>query len=75
MLLLLERLGVRKLEAFFGTLVAIMTVSFGVMYFKAECPTDEVVVGTILPRIRCDTPLLHLWTPSGITRATLCIYT
>eukprot|EP00892_Ulva_mutabilis_P003688 jgi/Ulvmu1/1691/UM116_0002.1 len=51
-LLYLERFGVRKLEAFFATLVAIMTVSFGVMYFKAECPTDEVIIGTVVPRIR-----------------------
>lgn len=52
-LLYLERLGVRKLEAFFGILVGTMTVSFGVMYLMADCPTEQVVVGTILPRIRC----------------------
>lgn len=51
-LLYLERLGVRKLEAFFGILVATMTASFGVMYFMAECPTDQVLLGTIVPRIR-----------------------
>ena len=52
-LLYLERLGVRKLEAFFGILVATMTVSFGVMYFMAECPTEQVIVGTLLPSMRC----------------------
>jgi natural resistance-associated macrophage protein 2 len=51
-LLYLERLGVRKLEACFGILVATMTVSFGVMYFIADCPTDQVLLGTILPRIK-----------------------
>lgn len=55
-LLYLERFGVRKLEAFFATLVAVMTLSFGVMYFKAECPTHEVILGTVLPRIRCAAP-------------------
>jgi Mn2+/Fe2+ NRAMP family transporter len=50
-LLFLERLGVRKLETFFGVLVATMTVSFGVMYSKAHCPTGEVLLGTVLPRI------------------------
>jgi NRAMP (natural resistance-associated macrophage protein)-like metal ion transporter len=55
-LLFLERLGVRKLEAFFGVLVATMTVSFGVMYSKAHCPTGEVLLGTVLPRIKCALP-------------------
>lgn len=52
-LLYLERFGVRKLEAFFASLVAVMTISFGIMFFWAECPTNEVVLGTVLPRIRC----------------------
>ena len=51
-LLYLERLGVRKLEAFFGLLVGTMTIAFGVMYHRAECPTGEVLLGTALPRIQ-----------------------
>jgi natural resistance-associated macrophage protein len=50
-LLFLERLGARKLEAFFGVLVATMTASFGVMYAKAKCPTGQVLLGVLLPRI------------------------
>ena len=50
-LLFLERLGVRKLEAFFGMLVGIMTISFGVMYVKADVPADEVLTGVLLPRL------------------------
>lgn len=51
-LLFLERLGARKLEAFFAVLVATMTVSFGVMYVQADCPTGEVLLGALVPRIR-----------------------
>lgn len=71
-LLFLERLGVRKLEAFFGVLVATMTVSFGVMYSKAHCPTGEVLLGTLLPRIQCTPPLLDA--SGGCTFRGLCCF-
>jgi natural resistance-associated macrophage protein 2 len=51
-LLFLEKLGARKLEAFFGVLVATMTASFGVMYVKAKCPTADVLLGVLLPKMR-----------------------
>ena len=55
-LLYLERFGVRKLEAFFGALVATMTVSFGVMYVRAGCDSSAVLLGTAVPRIKCAPP-------------------
>lgn len=44
-LLLIERLGVRNLEAVFAVLITTMAVSFGVMYVLAGVPTAEVVEG------------------------------
>lgn len=44
-ILLIERLGIRVLEAVFGGLIGIMAVSFGVMYFWADVPTSEVLEG------------------------------
>ena len=38
-LLLIERLGVRNLEAVFAVFITIMAVSFGVMYVLAGVPT------------------------------------
>ena len=58
-LLYLERFGVRKLEAFFAILVATMTVSFGVMYAQAGCPTGEVLLGVVVPRIRYAVKCAH----------------
>ena len=54
-LLLIERLGVRNLEAVFAVLITTMAVSFGVMYVLAGVPTAEVVEGAWqiqgLPRV------------------------
>ena len=44
-LLLIERLGVRNLEAVFAVLITTMAASFGVMYVLAGVPTAEVVEG------------------------------
>lgn len=44
--------AVSRLEAFFGALVGVMTISFGVMYFKADCPTAEVLAGVAIPRMQ-----------------------
>lgn len=44
-LLLIERLGVRNLEAVFAVLITTMAISFGVMYVLAGVPTAEVVEG------------------------------
>eukprot|EP01025_Chloroclados_australasicus_P039390 TRINITY_DN4074_c0_g1_i1.p1 TRINITY_DN4074_c0_g1~~TRINITY_DN4074_c0_g1_i1.p1 ORF type:complete len:657 (-),score=91.20 TRINITY_DN4074_c0_g1_i1:420-2138(-) len=52
LLLTLERLGVRWLEAFFAVLVATMTMSFGWMYVKADCDTVELLKGAAVPTIQ-----------------------
>jgi hypothetical protein len=44
-LLLIERLGVRNLEAVFAVLITVMAGSFGVMYVLAGVPTAEVAEG------------------------------
>ena len=44
-ILLVERLGVRLLEAVFGGLIGVMAISFGVMYFWAQVPTGTVLEG------------------------------
>lgn len=44
-ILLVERLGVRLLEAVFGGLIGVMAISFGVMYFWAAVPTGTVLEG------------------------------
>ncbi len=45
MLLLLERWGVRNLEALFAVLIGVMAVAFGVMYILAGVPTEDVLIG------------------------------
>ena len=45
LLLLIERCGVRNLEALFGVLVGIMAVSFGIMFVDAGVPAGQVVEG------------------------------
>ncbi|GAX76360.1 hypothetical protein CEUSTIGMA_g3806.t1 [Chlamydomonas eustigma] len=56
-LLLLERFGVRILEASFGIMIAMMGVSFGIMYWKADVPTNAVLEGFLIPRLpRKDVP-------------------
>lgn len=44
-LLLIERLGVRNLEAVFAVLITVMAASFGVMYVLAGVPTAQVAEG------------------------------
>ena len=46
-ILLVERLGVRLLEAVFGGLIGVMAISFGVMYFWAQVPTGTVLEGEL----------------------------
>ena len=45
LLLLIERCGVRNLEALFGVLVGIMAISFGIMFVDAGVPAGQVVEG------------------------------
>ena len=48
LLLLLERLGVRWLEALFAVLIGVMGLSFGIMYVLAGVPTVRVLEGKLL---------------------------
>ena len=45
--LLIERFGVRRLEAMFGALIATMALSFGVMFTLAHVPPAEVASGAL----------------------------
>jgi natural resistance-associated macrophage protein len=51
LLLLLERLGVRHLEALFAVLIGVMALSFGVMYVLADVPTLQVLEGAVFPLV------------------------
>ncbi|GLC38536.1 hypothetical protein PLESTB_001736900 [Pleodorina starrii] len=50
-LLFIEKLGIRVLEGFFGVMVGIMVVAFGVMYGRADVPSGEVLRGFVLPQL------------------------
>ena len=49
--LLLEKFGVRWLEAFFQVLVGIMAVTMGLLFFLADVPYIEVAKGFIIPKL------------------------
>ncbi|GFV13022.1 protein Malvolio [Trichonephila clavipes] len=57
--LLLDKYGLRKLEAFFAFLITIMAVTFGYEYFSAIPPQKDVVEGLLVPWCsHCDTRAL-----------------
>ena len=47
--LLLDKYGLRKLEAFFGLLITIMAISFGYEYVTVAPNQGEVIFGTLVP--------------------------
>ena len=47
--LFLDRYGLRKLEAFFGFLIALMAATFGYEFFKVQPNALEVVEGVVIP--------------------------
>ena len=49
--LFLERLGIRNLEAFFGLLIGVMSVSFGYMYVEAGVGISDVAYGLLVGAI------------------------
>ena len=49
--LFIERLGVRKLEAFFGMLISIMCLCFGYMYFRVGVDQVQVIKGLLVPHV------------------------
>lgn len=53
--LFLDKYGLRKLEAFFGTLITIMAVSFGFEYIVAKPNQGELLKGMFFPYChKCD---------------------
>ena len=60
LILLMERFGIRKLEAFFGILIAIMAIMFGVDSFVVEPDKSEVLEGLVIPWCEsCDSEALN----------------
>ncbi|KAL3160417.1 hypothetical protein ABBQ32_010741 [Trebouxia sp. C0010 RCD-2024] len=51
LLLLIDRIGVRHLEAMFGILVGVMAVAFGVMFADAGADLGQVLEGIAVPRM------------------------
>eukprot|EP01060_Flectonema_neradi_P022246 TRINITY_DN3051_c1_g1_i1.p1 TRINITY_DN3051_c1_g1~~TRINITY_DN3051_c1_g1_i1.p1 ORF type:complete len:545 (+),score=81.16 TRINITY_DN3051_c1_g1_i1:70-1704(+) len=49
--MLLDKKGMRKLEALFGIFITTMVVTFGIQYFSRLPPQDEVFRGWAEPRI------------------------
>ncbi|XP_027197926.2 protein Malvolio-like [Dermatophagoides pteronyssinus] len=47
--LFLDKFGVRKLESFFGFLIAIMAVTFGYEFFVVQPDIKDIVIGSALP--------------------------
>lgn len=49
--LILERYGVRKLEALFASLIAIMAVAFGIEYVISDPDQLQVLEGVVVPKV------------------------
>ncbi|THU49365.1 hypothetical protein C4D60_Mb06t08810 [Musa balbisiana] len=53
--LFLEDYGVRKLEAFFGVLIATMAVSFAVMFGETKPSFEGLLIGSVVPKLSSST--------------------
>ncbi|PRW44606.1 metal transporter Nramp3 [Chlorella sorokiniana] len=51
LMLFLERLGVRYLEVLFELLIAVMSVSMGLLFFHVDIPYPEVLRGLAVPSL------------------------
>lgn len=49
--LFLENYGVRKLEAFFGVLIATMAISFAIMFGETKPDGKELLIGMAVPKL------------------------
>ncbi|ONK59934.1 uncharacterized protein A4U43_C08F12450 [Asparagus officinalis] len=49
--LFLENYGVRKLEAFFGVLIATMAISFAIMFGETKPSGRELLIGVVVPKL------------------------
>eukprot|EP01103_Thecamoeba_quadrilineata_P014550 TRINITY_DN4363_c0_g1_i1.p1 TRINITY_DN4363_c0_g1~~TRINITY_DN4363_c0_g1_i1.p1 ORF type:complete len:349 (-),score=45.22 TRINITY_DN4363_c0_g1_i1:247-1293(-) len=52
--LLLEKRGIRKLEFFFGSLICVMSITFGIEYILSRPDQLEIVKGVAIPSIPTD---------------------
>jgi len=55
--LLLERYGIRKLEAVFCSLISVMAIAFGIEYIISTPNQADVVIGVIVPKLSNNTVL------------------
>ncbi|KAJ3691806.1 hypothetical protein LUZ61_020970 [Rhynchospora tenuis] len=53
--LFLENYGVRKLEAFFGVLIATMAITFAIMFGEAAPSSEELLYGVLVPQLSSKT--------------------
>ncbi|XP_020095939.1 metal transporter Nramp2-like [Ananas comosus] len=53
--LFLENYGVRKLEAFFGVLIATMAISFAIMFGETKPNGKELLIGVLVPKLSSKT--------------------
>ncbi|WOL00572.1 metal transporter Nramp2 [Canna indica] len=53
--LFLENYGVRKLEAFFGVLIATMAVAFALMFGETKPSGKELLIGVVVPKLSSST--------------------
>ncbi|KAK9061888.1 hypothetical protein SSX86_019072 [Deinandra increscens subsp. villosa] len=53
--LFLENYGVRKLEAFFAVLIAVMAISFAWMFGETKPNAKELLVGIVVPKLNSRT--------------------
>jgi hypothetical protein len=51
-----ESPGAKMLHWLFTLPIGTMAVAFSVMYFKADCSTKDLAIGTLVPRIQCAPP-------------------
>jgi NRAMP (natural resistance-associated macrophage protein)-like metal ion transporter len=58
--LLLERLGVSKLESFFIALVGLMAMSFGYVFFVSKIDYGEVATGVFVPTFKSDSQTISV---------------
>ena len=75
LLLLIERLGIRNLEALFGVLIAVMALSFGFMAELAQVSLPSIAKGKgtqqpAAPRLAHLQPLIS--SSSNVSRRTRC---
>ncbi|MEW5319196.1 MAG: hypothetical protein WDW38_010361 [Sanguina aurantia] len=54
--LMLDRYGIKAVEAVFLILIAVMVISFAILAVKAQAPADEVLLGLAWPQLPMQVP-------------------